>query len=300
MTRAPFRRGCASGTPPTDDAAESSGSVRRLCVAVDADGPADLAGPEHLYDLVADASRRAGVNRLYLAQRTGGPLTQRAGGSLVQRAGGSLAARLRPSGGLLFVLPPGVDESRVVAGLLSELRLALARPGAPYRDQRDQRDRGDQRGDKRDRGDRARRECRDCCDDRYVGEGERIRLRVAFHQGPTRVVDGGFAGKAVDAVCLLRDSEALKDALRRNPDAALAVAISAQLFEDVIEHEHRDLRRRAFRRLPADAPGPLSEAWISVPDVDDGNRRSFRHGRVLGTPNRRPARLGPVVSIDEY
>ncbi|GII62552.1 hypothetical protein Skr01_26370 [Sphaerisporangium krabiense] len=228
---------CVARKPPVN---EPGGPVRRLCIALDAHGHGAAGRP--LVPIVEDASERAGLDRLYLAER-GAP------------------AGPRRSGGLLLLLPPGVDEARVIAGFVGELRLALRR-----------------------HNDRP-------------GEDARTRVRAAFHQGPTRVGEGGVVGRAVDTVCMMRDSDALKDALRRHPGSDLAVAISAQLFEDVIEHEQRDLRRHAFHPLTIKAQGAPAEAWISVPGAD---RHVFRRDRLLGVPRRRRARPGPVVNIDEF
>ncbi|GAA1273213.1 hypothetical protein GCM10009677_27950 [Sphaerisporangium rubeum] len=198
-----------------------SGEVRRLCVALDTEDPGGATpvtrdhAHRRLVDLVTEAVARAGLDRLYLADRgaTSGTHDQR---------------------GAFYLLPSGVNEARIVAGLTGELRLALRR---------------------RNHG---------------LGPGSSLRLRVraAFHQGPTRVADTGFFGRAVDTVHHLRDTPEVRTELHRHPHADLAVVLSAQLFEDVIGCDHRDLRRSLFRRLLVPSADGVGEAWLSLPGAD--------------------------------
>ncbi|MFC6087124.1 hypothetical protein [Sphaerisporangium aureirubrum] len=215
-----------------------SGEVRRLCVALDFEDPGGTSplaldrAHRRLVDLVTEAGTRAGLDRLYLADRGADASAGRNG-----ETAGRDAARPDPDpqSGAFFLLPSGVNEARVVAGLTAELRVALRRrnqglaPDSP----------------------------------------RRLRLRAAFHQGPTRVEDSGFVGRAVDTVHRLRDAAEVRAELLRNPYADLAVVLSAQLFEDVTEVEHRDLRRGLFRRLLVPSPIGVGEAWISLPGLDD-------------------------------
>lgn len=203
-----------------------SGEVRRLCVALDTEDPggATLVTRDHahrrLVDLVTEAVARAGLDRLYLADRGATPDER----------------------GAFFLLPSGVNEARVVAGLTGELRLALRR---------------------RNHG---------------LGSSSRLRVRAAFHQGPTRVADTGFVGRAVDAVHDLRDTPEVRAELHRHPHADLAVVLSAQLFEDVIGCDHRDLRKSLFRRLLVPSPDGVGEAWLSLPGTDIPSQTRPYHG----------------------
>jgi class 3 adenylate cyclase len=262
-----------------------SGEVRRLCVAVGFEESGEPAARHrshrHLVDLVTEAATRAGLDRLYLADH-GADLTADHGADLTVGRGADLTVGLGPDltvglgpdltvgrgadltvgrgadlsagrgagrpdprlpAGAFFLLPPGVNEARVVAGLAGELRLALRRRN-------------------QDHGPDAPR---------------RLRLRAAFHQGPTRVADTGFVGRAVDTVHRLRDCAELRAELLRHPGADLAVVLSAQLFEDVIGYEHRDLRRTLFRRVLIPFPDGVGEAWISLPGLaDPAEARPYR------------------------
>ncbi|MEV7966864.1 hypothetical protein AB0O34_12900 [Sphaerisporangium sp. NPDC088356] len=236
-----------------------SGEVRRLCIALDVHDhgfwhdPGQREIRRRLTEVIADASRQAGLDRLYFAEG-GAPLVP-----------GTVMLRGEQGDGVVLLLPSGVHEARVIAGFAGELRIALRQRN------------------------------------RHLGKNAplRLRLRVAFHQGPTRVGDGGFTGRAVNMVRSLRDSDELRGALDEHPDADLAVAVSAPLFEDVIEHEHRDLRRHLFRQVTVRSKDVVTEAWISVPDAASGGRDIPRRVRV--TPARMGAGLtGPIVNIDEY
>ncbi|GII80619.1 hypothetical protein Sru01_56010 [Sphaerisporangium rufum] len=239
-----------------------SGEVRRLCVALDVERYSRRTDPEQreiqrrLVEVVAAAGREAGLDRLLVAERAahaggGGPAT--------------VMFRQEQGDGLLLLLPAGVSEARVIAGLIGELRIALHQHN------------------------------------RHLGTGApvRLRLRLAFHQGPTQVGDNGFVGRAVNTVCRLRDSDELRGALTHHPDADLAVIVSAQLFEDVIEHEHRDLRRHLFQRVLVHAKDIEMPAWISVPDADPGAAAVPGAPAVPAGRGRR-VRLPSIVNIDEY
>ncbi|MFC4531773.1 hypothetical protein [Sphaerisporangium dianthi] len=216
------------------------GEVRRLCVAVaiEAETGGRRAGARHremrrrLAEVIEEAAGEAGLDRLYVVE---------SGGPAPSHVESEVSGPVRPGTGtgagpgLLLILPPGVNEARVIAGLVGELRVALRR-----RNQRPGKD---------------------------APSRLRLRLRAAFHQGPTRIVDGGFAGRAVTTVCAMRDGDELRAALRERPGADLAVAISAPLFEEVVEHAHRDLVRDMFHPVTPRSADVATRVWISAPDA---------------------------------
>ncbi len=129
-------------------------------------------------------------------------------------------------GGEVAVLPPGIDEGGFVADFVSATRSTLARLNA-------------------------------------VAGSERIRLRMALHQGITQLDDEGFGGRAVRKVAALRDCPELRAELRAGPAADLAVAVSMELFDDAVEHDYPGLRGRDFRRTRVRlAPGEHADAWL--------------------------------------
>lgn len=145
--------------------------------------------------------------------------------------------------GLLLLLPAGVNEPRVIADLTRALRTALRRRDLP------------------------------------AGRGgpDRLRVRLAFHQGITRLLETGFVGRAVTTVHRLRDSDQLRDALRANPQADLGVIISEQLFEDTAEQNPNGLPSGRSWHVRVEVRGASVPAWIHVPDLvgdlDDPDER---------------------------
>ncbi|MGW4637446.1 hypothetical protein ACWEN6_02905 [Sphaerisporangium sp. NPDC004334] len=283
------------------------GEVRRLCVAVDAEQDGGRSGVRHgetrrrLAEVIEEAAAHAGLDRLYIADPLPAPpraeqgmadldlpdpsgVEYGIGGSAPPEPSGfedGIAGHLAsaveygiggsappvPSGfddgtggrnataspraedgvsgpvgsgavagagaGPLLILPPGVNEARVIAGLTGELRIALRR-----------------------RNERA-----------GTGASARLRLRVAFHQGPISIGDDGFSGRAAATARALRDSDEVRAALRQRPGADLAVAVSAPLFEDVIEHAHRGLVRHMFHPVTLRSVDAGTRVWISAPDA---------------------------------
>ncbi|GAA3798330.1 hypothetical protein GCM10022226_17100 [Sphaerisporangium flaviroseum] len=240
-----------------------SGEVRRLCIALEVEENGRRTDPERRKIRRRLAEVIADVGKEAGLDR----LYVAERGTPVESGTTTVMYREEQGDGLLLLLPSGVSEARVIAGFIGEMRLALRRHNRQLR--------------------------RD--------DPERLRLRVAFHQGPTQVGDSGFAGRAVAMVCHLRDGEEPRRALERNPDADLAVIVSAQLFEDVIEHEHRDLRKHMFRPVTVNAGEVVAEAWIGLPDTVGGRLPFSRQARANRSPARERSTLyGPIVNIDEY
>ena len=113
---------------------------------------------------------------------------QKAMAQLVREAGerGALERtqwiRQEQGDGELALLPPGIDEARVLTSLWREFREGLHRYN------------------------------------RRVNNESRLRMRVAAHEGMTYLADSGFAGTAINTVCRLRDSREAKDALVSDPE----------------------------------------------------------------------------------
>jgi hypothetical protein len=152
--------------------------VRRMCVACDL---------EHY-------SRRPDNGQIE-AQRAMARLLSEAG----ERGALERAQWLtQPQGdGELALLPPGVDEARVITGLWRELRDGLHRYN------------------------------------RYASTPARLRMRIAVHEGQTYIADNGFAGDAINTVCRLRDCAEIKNALSAS-DGDLVLIVSDRIFYDVI------------------------------------------------------------------
>jgi hypothetical protein len=113
----------------------------------------------------------------------------------------------------LALLPPGVDEARVIMGLWRELRAGLH----GY--------------------------------NRYASQAARLRMRIAVHEGQTYIADNGFAGDAINTVCRLRDCAEVKSALSAT-DSDLVLIVSDRIFYDVIRgYDAHDLPASAFTEV---------------------------------------------------
>lgn len=178
--------------------------IRRLCIAIAEDGAGNPAPP--LEAILDEACAAADVHQLahWLP---------------------------RPVGDELAVFPPGIDEGRVIADFVRELRLVVLR----------------------------------------VNDGgpARMRLRVALHQGITRCDEEGYGGRAVVKAGRLRDASVLGRQLAAHPEADLAFIVSAELFDDVAGDDLGHLRRGAFRKVivPVQGPDPGFLAWVSTSAV---------------------------------
>jgi len=137
----------------------------------------------------------------------------------------------QPQGdGELALLPPGVDEGYVIADFIREAGRVLYRHN------------------------------------QNIDQGSRLRLRIAFHQGITHIADSGYTGPAVAVICGLLDSQPLAHALIGNLSADLAVIVSQQIFEDVIQHDSYDLRAAEFVPVRIESPEEnRTTAWIRIP-----------------------------------
>jgi hypothetical protein len=98
----------------------------------------------------------------------------------------------------------------------------------------------------------------------------RLRLRAAVHFGPASPGSNGFFGRAPVEIGRILDSAALRTALDESPDAALAVAVSAIVFHDVVKEAHTTLREEEFRRVSVTEKEYRGEAWIWVAGTGPG------------------------------
>jgi hypothetical protein len=97
-----------------------------------------------------------------------------------------------------------------------------------------------------------------------VAAERRIRLRMAVHFGAAMQAENGFAGQGVVAVSRLVDSQPVRDALRAAPDATLVLALTRQVFDDVVRQGHVSFAEAEFTQVRVQVKEFQDEAWIRV------------------------------------
>jgi hypothetical protein len=155
--------------------------------------------------------------------------------------------------GELALLPPGIDEARVIGALWREFRESLHRYN------------------------------------RHANAESRLRMRLAVHEGMTYIADNGFAGTAINTVCRLRDCHEAKDALS-GTDGDLILIASDRIYQDVIcGYDALDLPAAAFVETTIDVPDKGFQATAYIFDggvAQPGRRRDATS--APGTPSRNP------------
>ncbi|MCK9931765.1 hypothetical protein MXD62_32300 [Frankia sp. Mgl5] len=183
---------------------------------------------------VESYSRRAGRHQLAIQSRLAGALD-----AALRRVGVAWkSCDVQEQGdGFLLLLPVGVDEGRAVPGLVHGLALELARVNRLE-----------------------------------PGDDARIRLRAALTQGAVRRAAAGYVAKAVVAASRIVGSPALRGALAAYPDRDLAVALTDDLYEDVIVDGSPAMAGVAVREADVRLPGKdfSAHVWVLVPDPSVG------------------------------
>ena len=93
----------------------------------------------------------------------------------------------------------------------------------------------------------------------------RLRLRVAMHFGVATHARKGFAGPAPVLVSRLLASKALHEALADATEANLALALSDDLYDDVVRGHLTSLRETDFVAVHIHEEKFEGPAWIRVP-----------------------------------
>ncbi|ONH52506.1 hypothetical protein CcI49_33825 [Frankia sp. CcI49] len=93
----------------------------------------------------------------------------------------------------------------------------------------------------------------------------RIRLRVAIHEGDILEHDTGWAGDTVVICARLVDSTPIRELLQRDPDADLALILSATLFDSVVARRLRGLSPGDFREVAVTVKKFSATAWLTLP-----------------------------------
>lgn len=176
--------------------------------------------------------------------------------------------RQRQGDAELIVLPPDVDESLVTADLVEAIRVCLERRNL----------------DRSEQG--------------------RLRLRLALHTGSMIPGANGFAGPAVVAACRMRDSDALRATLAAAGTAELVVAVSGEIYRDIVANRLRGLRPDSYKPIRVTNKEYTDTAYVTVPGhaVAEWAHATGRNDepdeagpRASARPPGRPAPAGPQV-----
>ncbi|MFI8393077.1 hypothetical protein [Streptomyces sp. NPDC085540] len=131
----------------------------------------------------------------------------------------------------------------------------------------------------------------------------RLRLRAAVHFGPASAAANGFTGRAPVETGRILDCAALRTALVRAPDADLAVAVSADVFRDVVQDAHTTIAPETLRRVRVEEKEFRGEAWIWLPDADarqlDLEPDRLRERAETADPGEGTAAVRGDISVDE-
>lgn len=137
----------------------------------------------------------------------------------------------RQGDGGLALLPTGagIDEPRMIVTFLDALRIGLADSN------------------------------------RRLASDQRMRLRVALHEGVVHTSPHGYVGDAITEGKRLCDAAPVRQALTDNAAADLVVVAADWLYQDVLRHGYHGMPRDAFVRHPVRVKLFSGHAWIYVP-----------------------------------
>jgi hypothetical protein len=93
---------------------------------------------------------------------------------------------------------------------------------------------------------------------------DRLRLRLAAAVGPLGVAAIGFGNNTIVECARMVDSDAIKSALKDNPDADLAVLVSEELYSWVIGEGYDGLDPAEFRHVDVHVKDFDKSAWLWV------------------------------------
>ncbi|MFB7030372.1 MULTISPECIES: hypothetical protein [unclassified Streptomyces] len=107
--------------------------------------------------------------------------------------------------------------------------------------------------------------------------GARLALRAAVHFGPASEAPSGFAGPGPVEISRILESDPLRRALAAAPGAALAVALTAPVFTELVAQGYTNFRPEEFREVVVEKKEYRGRAWLWVPGYDV-------HALDLGNP----------------
>ncbi|MFF4390139.1 hypothetical protein ACFY0G_25665 [Streptomyces sp. NPDC001552] len=98
--------------------------------------------------------------------------------------------------------------------------------------------------------------------------GAQVALRAAVHFGPASEAPNGFVGPGPVEVSRILESDPLRRALAAAPDAALAVALTAPVFTELVAQGYTNFRPEEFREVVVEKKEYRGRAWLWVSGYD--------------------------------
>ncbi|MGY1454554.1 hypothetical protein [Streptomyces sp. SS8] len=92
-----------------------------------------------------------------------------------------------------------------------------------------------------------------------------LRLRAGLNVGPFTPDGQGFSGAAVDLACRIGNCPEAKAVLAAAPGSPLLVAVTEQLYRDVIRHGGRWIEPDHYRRYRVLLKEGAQQPWFTVP-----------------------------------
>ncbi|MGW0820381.1 hypothetical protein [Streptomyces sp. NPDC002845] len=96
-----------------------------------------------------------------------------------------------------------------------------------------------------------------------------LRLRVGMHIGPVTADPHGRSGRAVDLACRLGDCATTKAVLAAAPGSPLVAAVSATVYEDVVQAGGRWVEPGHYRAFDVELKEGRRTAWFLVPGLPE-------------------------------
>ncbi|MGH2771022.1 MAG: ATP-binding protein [Actinomycetota bacterium] len=107
---------------------------------------------------------------------------------------------------------------------------------------------------------------------RAVPGAERMRLRLAIHEGQLLPDAYDYVGESLNHTFRLLDAEAVREVLRRAPRADLVLVVSDSIRQDIIAHGYPGVEPTGFQPVRVHAKETRTRAWVHLPGLREQPR----------------------------
>jgi AcrR family transcriptional regulator len=136
-------------------------------------------------------------------------------------------------------------------------------------------------------------------------DAERLRLRVAIHDGQVLSDAHGYTGTALIHAFRLLNAEVVRAALRRAPAAHLVVVVSDLIWESIVSQEYPGIDPASFKPVRVHTKETHTRAWVHLPGdeaLGDGAlflKEPDERVGALGGKRSRVACVGAANALEE-